>query len=354
MKILHADNISKTYTGTKHPALENFSLTANKGEIVALLGESGCGKTTALRIIAGFETADKGKLTINDQTLFDDNRMMPPEKRGIGIVFQDYALFPHKTVWENITFGLFKLSKSESNKATEEAIALTGLTGFEKRYPHQLSGGQKQRVALARALAPHPRILLLDEPFSNIDTMKKNEIREDVRAILKKSGTTAIFVTHDTKDVLAIADRVVVMQNGRNIQNGTPLHVYHHPCNAYLANFFGKTNILQGTIVNQKLNTPLGELQLPEGIKQSADETVSVSIRPTAFKLVDADTDGAIPAEINKIRFMGEYVEIICTTALPDKPSAEIFVHLATEPANLQKKHYLKIGENGYSVLNND
>ncbi len=354
MNILHADNITKTYTGTKHPALENFSLTANKGEIVALLGESGCGKTTALRIIAGFETADQGKLTINGQTLFDDHRMMSPEKRGIGIVFQDYALFPHKTVWENITFGLFKLSKNESAKAAEEAIALTGLTGFEKRYPHQLSGGQKQRVALARALAPHPRILLLDEPFSNIDTMKKNEIREDVRTILKKSGTTAIFVTHDTKDVLAIADRVVVMQNGRNIQNGTPLQVYNNPCNAYLANFFGKTNIIKANIINQKLDTALGEFQLPEEIIQRSNATVLLSIRPTAFMLVNAETSGTIPVNISKIRFMGEYIEMVCITTLPEKPSVEIIVHLTTEPVNLKEKQHLKIRKNGFSVLNND
>ncbi len=238
--VLQISRITKTFPGSCDPAVNDFTLDVEEGEIVALLGESGCGKTTMLRMIAGFETPSRGSIRIYDRLVAGDRVFVEPERRGVGIVFQDYALFPHKTVTENIRFGLFRYPASEQKAKTAEIIKLTGLAGLGKRYPHQLSGGQKQRVALARALAPEPRLILLDEPFSNLDSLKKAQMREEIAAIIKKTNSTGIFVTHDTKDVLAIADKVAIMKNGIILQTDTPDRLYNYPVNQYVARFLEK------------------------------------------------------------------------------------------------------------------
>jgi iron(III) transport system ATP-binding protein len=351
---LKVHGLTKKYRGNRTLALDNFNLEVAQGEIVALLGESGCGKTTALRVIAGFEIADCGTVTIDGLTVVKDGLFVEPDQRGVGIVFQDYALFPHKTVLENISFGLHKLSKKERNNAAMEVLELTGMTGYESRYPHQLSGGQKQRVALARAMAPRPGILLLDEPFSNIDSVRKNQIRAEIRTILKEAGTTAIFVTHDTKDVLAIADRVAVMQDGVVLQNGTPAEVYNHPGNVYLANFFGKTNILKASLSNGWLETPIGTFMHESDKLSNSYTKVNVSIRPDVFIIVGEEEPGGIPVTVIDQRFMGEYNELLCVTRYPNRESVHLSVFIS--PGQLPDKQNccITIRKDGIHVLSQE
>lgn len=197
------------YDNAKENTIDNLSLEIYKGEIVSILGPSGCGKSTVLRLIAGLEEGTSGEIVIRDKVVVDKDTFVEPENREVGMVFQDYALFPHLNVVENIKFGLHKFSKEEKNKRVEEVLQLVNLKGFEKRYPYELSGGQQQRVALARALAPNPSILLMDEPFSNLDSHLREKIRGELKDIIKASKATCIFVTHDIEDVNAISDRVI-------------------------------------------------------------------------------------------------------------------------------------------------
>jgi len=202
--------------------VKDFDLEIFKGEIISILGESGSGKSTILRIIAGLEVPEKGLIKIEDKVIVDENIFIQPENRGIGMVFQDYALFPHKTVEGNIKFGLKNMSNKEKNERLEEVLNLVNLRDYTKRYPYELSGGQQQRVALARALAPKPSLLLLDEPFSNLDKDLQDKIRNELKIILKQTSTTTIFVTHDRTDAVALADRVVVLNKGQIKQVGQP------------------------------------------------------------------------------------------------------------------------------------
>ena len=207
-------NVCFSYPNTDRAALNQFSMTIEKGEVISILGRSGSGKSTILRLLAGLEKPTEGSLTIQGEVVFDEKTFLQPEKRGIGMVFQDYALFPHMTVGENILFGLFQLKKTEKKKRLQEVLELVELQDYEKRYPHQLSGGQQQRVAIARAIAPNPHLILLDEPFSNLDAELQVKIRKDLRGILKKANITSIFVTHDENDAHALADRIVKLKEG--------------------------------------------------------------------------------------------------------------------------------------------
>lgn len=211
MKIVNIGKLSFAYSSKQKPVIDRFSFDMEKGEIVGILGPSGSGKSTLLRLVAGLESPSGGSIAISGRTVADDTSFIPPEKRGVGMVFQDYALFPHLTVASNIEFGLHRLSKKDRAVRLAEMLELVQLTGFEKRYPHELSGGQQQRVALARALAPRPSILLMDEPFSNLDADLKASIRGELRDILRKAEMTCLFVSHDHQDVDAICDRTVMM-----------------------------------------------------------------------------------------------------------------------------------------------
>ncbi|GAB6169845.1 hypothetical protein JCM1393_23050 [Clostridium carnis] len=202
-------NLSFKYDNSDSLVINDFSIEIEKGEIVAILGASGCGKSTILRLIAGLEEPNSGEIIINNKVVVNNTNFLKPEERGVGMLFQDYALFPHLTVYENIKFGLYKLSKKEQKIRVDEVLNLVNLKGYETRYPYELSGGQQQRVALARALAPKPSVLLMDEPFSNLDSHLRTKIREELRDIIKKSNTTCIFVTHDIEDVNAISDRTI-------------------------------------------------------------------------------------------------------------------------------------------------
>lgn len=257
MEILSLNSISKKYSGALSEAVKNISFAVDQGEILALVGESGSGKTTLLRLIAGLEHPDSGKITLFDKVIAEDKLSLPANERKIGMVFQDYALFPHLTVLENVVFGLRQSSKDAVNRA-KEVLELVGLRENVQKYPHQLSGGQQQRVALARALAPSPSILLMDEPFSNLDAVLKDQVREEVRLIIKKTGITAIFVTHDTRDALSTADRIAILHQGNLEQIGTPRELYESPVNRYVANFFGKQNELAAVAMDGGFHTSFG------------------------------------------------------------------------------------------------
>lgn len=204
-------NLSFKYDNSKNNVLDNFSLEIAQGDIVAILGQSGCGKSTLLRLISGLEAPSNGEISINGKVMVNDRIFIQPEHRGVGMLFQDYALFPHMSVVENIGFGLHKLNKSDKKERIKEVLELVNLNGYEKRYPYELSGGQQQRVALARAIAPKPAILSMDEPFSNLDADLRSRIRIELKDILKKENITCIFVTHDRADVDAISDKVIVI-----------------------------------------------------------------------------------------------------------------------------------------------
>ena len=245
--ILHLDRVSKQFSRQDTPAVQNISLTLHQGDILGLLGPSGCGKTTLLRMIAGFEQPQSGTIKIAEQVVASPDRWLPPERRDVGMVFQDYALFPHLTVEKNVAFGLQRLkkkSKEEVKQRVGEALELVGLSGLGSRYPHELSGGQQQRVALARALAPRPALVLLDEPLSNLDVQVRHRLRQELREILKAAGTSAIFVTHDQEEALSISDWVAVMRSGCLEQCGIPEEIYQHPASRFVAEFVTQANFI--------------------------------------------------------------------------------------------------------------
>ncbi|MDY6806750.1 MAG: ABC transporter ATP-binding protein [Cyanobacteriota bacterium] len=263
--VLYLEGVTKKFPRSEVPAVQNATLTLHQGDILGLLGPSGCGKTTLLRIIAGFERPETGTVSINGQVVAGDGVMQSPEKRGVGMVFQDYALFPHLTVADNTTFGLHnsgKKSRAEIKQQLTEALALVGLSGLENRYPHQLSGGQQQRVALARALAPRPAMVLLDEPLSNLDVQVRVRLRQELRDILKASGTSGIFVTHDREEAMAISDCVAVMRNGCVEQFGTPEEIYMEPASQFVAEFVTQANFISARRRGEVWETEIGSFDL--------------------------------------------------------------------------------------------
>jgi iron(III) transport system ATP-binding protein len=241
--------------------LNNLNLQLHSGEIGCLLGSSGCGKTTLLRAIAGFEKPQLGSIQLNNKQLVSDDMFVLPEKRGIGMVFQDFALFPHLNVEDNIAFGLSKFNRFEKSQRVDEMLKLVNLHDIQKRYPHQLSGGQQQRVALARALASKPELLLMDEPFSSLDVELREQLALDIRNILKKQHISSIMVTHDQQEAFTVADKIGLMTQGRIIQWSTPYELYHQPVNDYVARFIGKGTILPGIVKDScNIKTVLGNL----------------------------------------------------------------------------------------------
>ncbi|TLY29137.1 MAG: ABC transporter ATP-binding protein [Nitrospirae bacterium] len=269
------------------PAISDISLCARKGDILCLLGPSGCGKTTTLRVIAGFEPVIGGEVYLQDQLVSAAGLLVPTEERRVGMVFQEYALFPHLRVAENIAFGLRHLSADQRTTQVHAMLAMTGLIGFERRYPHELSGGQQQRVALARALAQKPVILLLDEPFSNLDPDMTGKMRQDLHDLLRRTNTTAILVTHDHDEAFAMADRVAVLNNGRLEQFDTPEAIYHMPSTPFVADFVGQADFIPGIVENGKVLTEIGEFPNQAGYQGGA--RVVVMIRPDDIHVIPAE-----------------------------------------------------------------
>jgi iron(III) transport system ATP-binding protein len=271
-------------------AVERADLEVGRGEFVALLGPSGCGKTTLLRLIAGFEAPDEGAVRIGGKIVAGP-AWVAPEHRNVGMVFQDYALFPHLTVAANVGYGLARDRRAER---VTEVLALVGLSGFGERYPHELSGGQQQRVALARALAPGPSVVLLDEPWSNIDSLLRASMRDELAAILRAAGVTVLLVTHDREEAFSVADRIALMRAGTIIQSGTPEDVYFDPITMWAGQFVGAANLVPGTLADGRVETPLGRFAAPNGTPAAR---VRVLVRPELLELrPDANGEGEVVA----------------------------------------------------------
>ena len=302
MALVHLEHVTKRFGADRPPATDGLSFTVESGRILALLGPSGCGKTTTLRLIAGFETPDQGRIAIAGQTVADADRgiHVEPEARGVGVVFQDYALFPHLTIAQNVGFGLERTSRSERRARVAQVLDLVSLTDFAERYPHELSGGQQQRVAVARALAPAPTLILLDEPFSNLDADLRAQMRDEVEKILRATGTTAIFVTHDQEEAFTIADQVGVLDQGRLEQVGAPEVIYHNPATPFVAEFVGAADFLPGLVSREGIVTEIGVFGNLNG--RALGSRVRVMIRPDDVTFVP---DAAGEAVIVRRYFRG-------------------------------------------------
>ncbi|MCL4186007.1 MAG: ABC transporter ATP-binding protein [Rhodobacteraceae bacterium] len=282
--LLEVEGLSKRFRRGEAAAVERVSFAVGEGELLSLLGPSGCGKTTTLRLIGGFETPDAGRILLRGR----DISQLPPEARGIGFVFQDYALFPHLTVLDNVRFGLRRMGRAAAVARAGEMLALVGLADLAARRPHELSGGQQQRVALARTLAVAPPLVLMDEPFSNLDATMRVETRQEVRRLLKAAGSAAILVTHDQEEALALSDRIAVMEAGQLRQLGTPDEIYRNPSSAFVASFLGRSNIVAGRAEGMAADTPFGRLPLT----RAANGAVQLAVRPEQI-LLEPDAAGA-------------------------------------------------------------
>jgi len=299
--------------------VKGLSFSLARGGIGCLLGPSGCGKTTVLRCIAGFEPVTAGEIELNGQVVSAPGRMVPPEKRRIGMVFQDYALFPHLSVLDNIAFGLHALARDERDRRAAEYLAAVGLSGASGKYPHELSGGQQQRVALARALAPRPDLLLLDEPFSNLDVDLRERLGQEVREIIKRSNTTAVLVTHDQQEAFAIADEIGIMHEGEIKQWDTAYNLYHRPVSRFVADFVGQGVFLPGSVQSSReVSIELGALrgEIPDMCELGCDACgkgcqVDVLLRPDDIVHDDASR---LRAEVLHKAFRG--AEILYTLRL--------------------------------------
>ena len=294
-------------------AVEDLDLEVHRGELLAVLGPSGCGKTTLLRLVAGFERPDAGSIAIEGVTVAGPGSFVPPERRRVGIVVQDHALFPHLTVAGNVAYGLRRGRNLAPGREArvEEVLSMVGLDGLGQRYPAELSGGQQQRVAIARALAPEPGVVLLDEPFANLDAALRARIRFEVRAILKAAGATVVLVTHDQEEALSLADRVAVVDRGRVVQVGTPDEVYRRPASAFVARFVGDADLVPGVSDGSRLTTPLGSLAVDGPVPEPGPALAVV--RPETVRLSppepgtpgDRDGDGAAAATVAVVTYYG-------------------------------------------------
>ncbi len=297
---LELKNIRHAYGGTV--AVDDFNIDVQAGEVVCLLGPSGCGKTTALRVAAGLETLQRGEVSVGDIVVAGPGTAVPPEQRGIGLVFQDYALFPHLTVLQNVEFGLSRLLAGERNIRAVTVLEQVGMKWATTRYPHTLSGGQQQRVALARAMAPRPPVILLDEPFSGLDARLRDQVRDESLHILKESGTAALLVTHDAEEAMFMADRIGVMRDGRLVQFDKPDELYMRPTDAFVAEFFGEVNKVYGTASHGIVNTPIGDFPAPQFTDGQKAEII---IRPEAINVGAERADAALCGKVLASRMLG-------------------------------------------------
>ncbi|MBH0188479.1 MAG: ABC transporter ATP-binding protein [Nitrospira sp.] len=287
--ILELRSVSCAYDPHR-PAIRDISFSAREGEILCLLGPSGCGKTTVLRAIAGFEPVRSGEIFLSGRRVSSSSDTIPTEERHVGMVFQEYALFPHLRVVGNIAFGLGHLSRSDRENRVQEMLRLTGLEGFERRYPHELSGGQQQRVALARALVQNPVVLLLDEPFSNLDPDMAGRMRQELHTLLRRMKTTTILVTHDHDEAFAMADRIAVLNHGVLEQMDSPEIIYHLPSTPFVADFVGQADFITGHVQQGMVHTELGTF--PNTLAAEDNTPVVVMIRPDDIHLLPNNSAG--------------------------------------------------------------
>jgi iron(III) transport system ATP-binding protein len=319
---ISVDNLVKSFGQTR--VLDGIAFEVRQGELVTMLGPSGCGKTTTLLCIAGLEEPDDGHILCGDDALFDRGRglSVPAEKRNIGVVFQSYAIWPHMTVLENVAFPLKlrRIGRAEIRRRAMEALELVEMQGLEGRYPHQLSGGQQQRVALARALGYSPGVLLLDEPFSNLDAKLRERARGSVRRLQQRLGLTTILVTHDQDEALSMSDRVLVMENGRILQSGTAESVYRRPASRFVAEFVGRCNFIAGVADDQPVNGSLGitvsdgamRLRVDRPVTGLRSRDVTVAIRPEAIDILESAEPSAadvFPGTVERRSFLGDHYE---------------------------------------------
>lgn len=295
--------------------IRGISLTAEPGEVLCLLGPSGSGKTTLLRIAAGIEAQTAGRVLLNDREIAGPSTFLPPERRGIGLMFQDFALFPHMSVLDNVRFGLTALPRAEAEAEAEVALERVGLSHYAQKFPHMLSGGEQQRVALARALAPRPSVLLMDEPFSGLDSRLKDSIRADTLSILRQSRASAIVVTHDAEEAMRMGDRIALLKDGCLVQVGTAEELYLHPKDIFAAAFFSEINEFSGHVRGGVVETPLGNV---DGSRFRDGQKVHIAVRLSGLRVLE--TGGEIPARILSRRFLG-VVEML-NLAIPgtDRP----------------------------------
>jgi len=307
---LELDRITRVFDET--PVIDELSLTLEAGQVTCLLGPSGCGKSTTLRIAAGVDRQTAGRVLIDGVEVSGVRRHLPPEKRSIGLMFQDFALFPHLSVADNVAFGLKNLRKSQKQARVSELLERAHLAEFGAKYPHQLSGGEQQRVALVRALAPKPQVMLMDEPFSGLDNRLRDDIRDDTLSLLKEEGTAVLLVTHEPDEAMRMADNIALMRGGRVVQMGAPYNLYNAPVDRAAAAFFSDVNVIHGVTRNALTNTPFGQFLTP-GMVNDAD--VEIIIRPQHLK-IDFDRDGKGPDPtpsdgvaarglVRRARFMG-------------------------------------------------
>ncbi|MGR3468322.1 MAG: ABC transporter ATP-binding protein [Shimia sp.] len=285
---LELKGLSKRFA--ERVAVDDVSLALAPGQVTCLLGPSGCGKSTTLRIAAGIERQDRGEIRLDGDLICDGTTSLPPEKRGVGLMFQDFALFPHLSVARNIAYGL-RSPKAEQATRVAGLLSRVGLSGFERAMPHELSGGEQQRVALARALAPRPRVMLMDEPFSGLDERLRDSVRDEALNLLRAEGTSVLLVTHDPEEAMRVADEIALMRDGRIVQQGSPYVVYTRPVDLAAARFFSDLNTLTGTVQGALVDTPFGPFLVPG---QPDGTEVEVAIRPQHVR-VDFDRPGNAP-----------------------------------------------------------
>ena len=348
--VLELAGVSKSFPGARRAAVDHLSLALRPGELLAILGPSGCGKTTTLRLLAGFERPDAGEIYVGGQKVAGRWAWAPPERRRIGMVFQDYALFPHLTAAQNIAFGLRGLPAAAKQARVAELLEVVGLADLGDRYPHQLSGGQQQRVALARALAPRPAAVLLDEPFNSLDAAGRHTMRHEVREILRREGAAAILVTHDQAEAFALADRVAVLNGGHLEQLDTPTGLYHAPRTRFVARFLGLADFIPAQITSRGLSTEAGELPNP-GIAPCAG--ADLLLRPEDLNLVP-DPEGCATVVAREFRgaALTYTVELPCGQRVrSDRPSTDHFDIGARVRPQLRPSHLVLFeGERNIAV----
>ncbi len=309
------ENITKKFNETT--AVDNVSCNFEAGTLTTLLGPSGCGKTTSLRVIAGLERATSGKILIDNE----DVTLLPATDRDVSMVFQSYALFPHMSVIENVSYGLkmINVNKDEYIQKSLDTLKLVNLEGYENRMPSELSGGQQQRVAVARAIVLEPKVLLFDEPLSNLDAKLRRQVREDIREIQQKLGVTTIYVTHDQEEALAISDKVIVMNNAVIAQEGSPKELYNFPKNQFVANFIGDANVVKAEVLDSSENNhkvKLAEMTVTIKSDRNLNSSISVALRPEKIKIQKDKIENSIIAKVNNASFVGSSYQYIVNSKI--------------------------------------